>query len=137
MSLSLIPWMCTLLSACTILFPYMCTYDTVKTVLSTGDRENTVGFLGPPDCILDKHRGNCTGRKVGLYYKVDEMSGSCGVYGCLNETLATLKGNNLQTVEDSLYRSTYGFCTTGGGINPATGVCDSQATCPRDTTGCE
>ena len=134
MALSLISRMCTLLSACTALCAYMCTYCTVETVLSTGDREDTAGSIhGPPDCILYKHRANCTGRKDGFYYKAD---GYCYVYGCLNETLATLKGNNLHMFEDSLYRSTYGFCTTGG-INPTTGVCDSQGACPQDTTGCE
>ena len=135
MSLSLISWVCTLLSACTALFACMCTYDTVKTPLSTGDREDTLGYHGPPDCILDKHPGNCTGSKDGLYY--EPYGGDCGVYGCLNETLATLTGSNLHMVKDSQYRSTYGVCTTGGGINPTTGVCHSQGTCPQDTTGCE
>ena len=121
-------YMCTL-------FAYMCTYYTVETVLCTGDRENTAGRLyGPADCIIDKHPANCTGREDGLYYK--KGYDGCSVYGCLNETLATLKGNNLLMFVDSLYRSTYGVCTTGG-INPTTGVCDSQGTCPQDTTGCE
>ena len=134
MALSLISRMCTLLSACTALFTYMCTYYTVKTVLSTGDREDTRdGMYGPADCILSKHPANCTGRKDGLYYKSD---GGCGVYGCLNETLATLKGNNLNMIEDAVYRSTYGYCRSPG-INPATGMCDSQGTCPRENTGCE
>ena len=137
MALSLMSRMCTLLSAYIALFACMCTYYKLMTVLSTGDREDKVfhTILGPPECIFGKHRGNCTGRKDGLYYKTD---GGCGVYGCLNETLATLKGNNIEMFEDSLYRSTYGFCTgTTRGINPTTGVCDSQGNCPQDTTGCE
>ena len=135
MALSLILRMCTLFSACTA-FAYMCTYFTVKTVLPTGDREDTAGYRGPPDCDLDKHRGNCTGLKDGLYYGQIAGSSSCGVFGCLNETLATLKGNNLHMIEDSRYRSTYGYCQSPG-INPTTGVCDSQGTCPKDTAGCE
>ncbi|KAK2192324.1 hypothetical protein NP493_33g00019 [Ridgeia piscesae] len=76
------------------------------------DREINHVKYGPPHCNTEYHPANCTGRKDGLYY--ESYGDICGVYGCMSETLVTLKGTNLHMFgEFNIPDSPYLWCTDG------------------------